>query len=420
MATCRRIIQHLPLEDILMDIQKQQFVDAGKWMKLPVDRLPDYLKVADVNLDNHVNSPDEFGRLYDEVIAGGDGQAGLVAIASLMQQSTVSKPEALGARSLQDVVELQPIWQGLGRIIPMRGVTAGTMALQSALNEISEKLPDYPKCHVGAVDGWFGALTEQAVKEFQAVHQELESTGKVDQLTLKLLDAVLERSRSIQVNAVQPIEPEKLKVISYGDRFGTNCALTFDDGPDPDTEAVLDALKAHNIQGATFFVQGINARRYPRILQRIVDEGHVIGNHTYDHPDLRKLSVQDIEQQLRMCQDAVNNVLGTEYVMTQMRPPYGAFNDAVKGVLRAQKLALIMWQIDSNDWRLENRRNTQNIVANVFSGYAPVTGGRGGALLFHDIHGSTGQILPDILQRLTTEGLKITTVEALLQQKYSA
>jgi peptidoglycan/xylan/chitin deacetylase (PgdA/CDA1 family) len=405
-----------------MDIQKQQFVDAGQWMKLPIERLPDYLKVADVNFSSHINGTDEFGRLYDEILAGGDGQAGIVAIASLMQQATVSTPESLGQRSLQDVAELQPVWQGLGRIIPMRGVTAGTMAIQSALNEISEKLSDYPKCHVGAVDGWFGSLTERAVKEFQAVHQGLESTGKVDQFTLRTLDEVLSRSRTLEVNAVQPIEPvepEKLKVISYGDRFGNNCALTFDDGPDPDTETVLDALKASNVQGATFFVQGINARRYPRILQRIVDEGHVIGNHTFDHPNLRKLSVQEIEQQLRMCQDAVNDALGTEYVMTQMRPPYGSFNDDVKSVLRAQKLALIMWQIDSNDWRRENRQNTQNIVANVFSGYAPVTGGRGGALLFHDIHGSTGEILPDILQRLKTEGLNITTVEALLLQKYS-
>lgn len=403
----------------MVDIQKQQFVDAGRWMKLPIDRLPDYLKVADVNFDNCVNSPDEFSRVYDEIIAGGDGQAGVVAIASLMQQATVPAPEPLEKRILRDVVELQPVWQGLGRIIAMRGLTAGTMAIQSALNEISENLSDYPKCHVGIVDGWFGAITERAVKEFQAVHQELDRTGKVDQLTLEKLDEVLKRSRTIEVNRVQDLDPGKLRVIAYGDRFGTNCALTFDDGPDPDTEAVLDALKAKHIQGATFFVQGINAKRYPQILQRIVDEGHVIGNHTYDHPDLRTLSVQAIEHQLRMCQDAVNDALGTEYMMTQMRPPYGAFNDVVKSVLRAQKLALILWQVDSNDWRRENRQHTQNIVANVFSGHASVTSGRGGVLLFHDIHGSTGQVLPEILRRLKTEGLTMATVEELLQKKYS-
>ena len=402
-----------------MEIQKQQFVEAGRWMKLPLDRLPEYLHVVDINFDGKVDDPDEFGRLYDEIIAGGDGQAGLVSVASLMRQTPVSQPEALAGRTLKDIAELKPVWQGLGRIIAMRGITAGTMAIQSALNEISESLPDYPKCHAGPADGWFGAMTEQAVKEFQAVHQELDSTGKVDQRTLNTLDEVLQRSRSIEVNAVQPVEPGKLRVISYGDRFGNNCALTFDDGPDPDTETVLDALKAQNLQGATFFVQGINAKRYPQILQRIVDEGHVIGNHTYDHPDLRKLSVQEVEHQLRMCQDAVNDALGTEYTMTQMRPPYGAFNDAVKGVLRAQNLALLLWQIDSNDWRRENRQNTQNIVANVFSGHAPVTGGRGGLLLFHDIHGSTGKILPAIVTRLKTEGLHITTVQALLDQKYS-
>lgn len=419
-----------------MEIQKQQFVEAGHWMKVPLDRLPVYLHVVDTNFDGAVDGPEEFSHLYDEIMAGGDGQAGLVSIAGLMQQAPVPQPEALSGRTLKDVAELQPVWQGLGRIMAMRGVTAGTMAIQAALNEISERLSDYPKCHVGMVDGWFGAATEQAVKEFQAVHHELVATGKVDRLTLTRMDDVLARSRNIVVNEInehenerssgigngnsgKPVELTKLRGIFYGDRFGNRCALTFDDGPDPDTETVLDALRAYNIQGATFFVQGINAKRYPRILQRILDEGHVIGNHTYDHPDLRNLSVQAIEHQLRMCQDAVNDALGTEYVMTQMRPPYGALNEIVKSVLRAQNLALILWQVDSNDWRLENRRNLQNIISHVFAGYAPVTGGRGGLLLFHDIYNSTGEILPEILRRLKAEGVAITTVEALLNQKYA-
>lgn len=403
-----------------MAIERAEFVEAGRWMMVPLDLLNEDLRSLDKNGSGTLHGPEEFAALYDKVLADGLGQAGLVSVSSTMRQAVVQESASLKGGTLRDVAELRPVWNGFGRIERARGVTAGTRAIQEALNEISAKLSDYPKTDVGAADGMFGPRTEAGVKAFQAVHRDLDTSGKVDQPTLEQLDAVLARARTIVVNPVEPVEPGRLQMITYNDRFGNDCVLTFDDGPDPDTNKVLDALSTGGVRGVTFFVQGINVRRYPAILRRIVEEGHVLGNHTYDHPDLRQLSESNIQQQLRRCQDAVDDALGRFSPMRQMRPPYGALNDRVRGVLRALNMAVLLWQVDSNDWRQENRRNPENIVRNVFGGSAPVTGGRGGLVLFHDIHPSTGTILPEILRRLKEAGLNHTTVQALLERKYGA
>lgn len=401
-----------------MAIEREAFVEAGRWMTIPVDRLRAELRTFDADGSGAISGVGEFAALYDGLAADGFGSAGPISVAGAMRQAPVADPAPLDDRALKDVPELQPVWGGLGRIERARGTTAGTRAVQQALNLISERLPDYPKAAVGAADGMFGGITEAGVKAFQAAHRDLDSSGKVDQATLKQLDDVLARARKIAVNDIGRVQPGVLRAITYNDRFGSECVLTFDDGPDVDTIMVLDALAEGAITGATFFVQGLNARRNPAILQRIVDENHVIGNHTYDHPDLRRLSVAKVERQLRMCQDAVEDALGREYPMKQMRPPYGAVNARVRSVLRALDLAMLLWQVDTNDWRRENRRNPQNILASIFGGAAPVTGGRGGLILFHDIHPSTGAILPDVIRRLREANLTHTTADALLARKY--
>lgn len=320
---------------------------------------------------------------------------------------------------LKNVVELQAIWNGQRRISRSQNANAGTKAIQETLNEIANTISNYPDCHAGTVDGIYGQQTEMAVKAFQTV-QGLDATGTVDVSTLKKLDEILAQTQSAEVNVPHPIDPGPLRIINYSDRFRDDCVLTFDDGPNQHTPKVLDALKTNNIRGVTFCVQGVNVKRFPQTLRRIVDEGHVLANHSWDHPDLRKLTSNQVEQQLEMCQSAVNDALGKEHVLKQMRPPFGAINDQVKSVLHSRNFEVLLWQVDSNDWRPENQRNPDNIIHNVFAGEAPVTGGRGGLMLFHDIHPAIGDILPKIIQMLDEKGMKLTTAQALLDKKYSA
>lgn len=324
-------------------------------------------------------------------------------------------------RDLKDVPELKDVWSGASKVVRSAGINLGAKAIQEALNEIADKLPDYPECRVGDADGKFGPKTEAAVKAFQAVNQGLEVMGEVDVSTLKKIDEAFLRAQSIQVNDISHVTEDKhMRMIGYNDRFKKLCVLTFDDGPNAYTPRILDILKEKGIQGATFCVQGINVKAHPQILQRIVAEGHVLANHTYDHPDLRTLNAQEIEHQLQSCQDAVNKALGAEHSLQQMRPPYGAINDKVKEVLLPHAFDVLMWQVDSEDWRKQNQQNLENIVNNVFAGSAPATDGRGGLILFHDIHKTTGDILPKIIDRLATDGMKVTTAQKLLDQKYQA
>ena len=401
-----------------MSLPKQAFVDAGQFMLIKQKELPTTLGHKIWPENDAITSPEKFEVLYDSIMTRENPEALLETVSDLMIQVQVATSESLANRNLEQVSQLRAVNLGLGKIVSSPGISAGTKAIQEALNEIANKLPDFPKCYAGVADGKFGQKTENAIRSFQSVHDELSDTGKVDGKTLKMLDEVLTRARTINVNNISNIQHDDvLRMIGNGDRFKNECVLTFDDGPDPDSLRVLDALKSANVKGATFFVQGINVKRYPHILRRMVEEGHVIGNHTFDHPNLTKKSAQEIEKQLNMCQGAVNDALGYDYPLKQMRPPYGALNDNVRGVLRTLGLDVMLWQIDTNDWRPENRKNPQKIIDNIFSGSAPVTR-LGGLILFHDIHPSTGEILPEVIRRLKSEGIRIATAQSLFEQKY--
>jgi peptidoglycan/xylan/chitin deacetylase (PgdA/CDA1 family) len=100
-------------------------------------------------------------------------------------------------------------------------------------------------------------------------------------------------------------------------------ALTFDDGPDPrTTPRILATLRRHDVK-ATFLLVGSQVERHPALLRRLVEEGHTIGNHSYDHADMSYLTPGQIRLELQRTQKAVDKSLGYHYQMTIMRPPYG-------------------------------------------------------------------------------------------------
>ncbi|MGD0401069.1 MAG: polysaccharide deacetylase family protein [Syntrophobacteraceae bacterium] len=220
------------------------------------------------------------------------------------------------------------------------------------------------------------------------------------------------------INKIAGIIHGPLRMIDYSDRLEGKCVLTFDDGPNENTLKVLDALKMGNVHGSTFCVQGVNARKYPWILRRIVDEGHTLANHTYDHPHLPELTGRQIVRQLRMCQDAVNDALGRQHILTQMRPPYGSLDYRVLAILHALNLEVLLWQVDSKDYLPENQRNPNSIVQNVFE--EAVRCGHSGLILLHDIHETTAGIIPVIIQLFTSNGMEFTSVKSLLDIKYHA
>ncbi len=209
---------------------------------------------------------------------------------------------------------------------------------------------------------------------------------------------------------------EAVQGLFYNDRFEKQVALTFDDGPHPvNTPKVLDILKEYGVKG-TFFVTGNNAERYPELIKRIVKEGHTLGNHTFTHPDLAKMSEADVLNELARTQRAVDKALGKHYELEQVRPPYGSMDAEVKSAISKGDDMAILWNVDSNDWRYKN--DDAKILDNIFAGSSSVYV-RGGVLLFHDIHPQTVRVLDDVLARLKSEKFTITTTDAFLDQKYT-
>jgi len=186
---------------------------------------------------------------------------------------------------------------------------------------------------------------------------------------------------------------------------GPYIAMTFDDGPSPETTPrLLDILKQRNIK-ATFFMIGQNAERNPAIVKRILAEGHEIGNHSWTHPQLSKLSDDRVTEEIDKTQNAIKDASG--YTPVLMRPPYGAITARQKDWIEKQfGLSVIIWSVDPFDWK---RPGSSVIEQRILAGARP-----GAIVLSHDIHKQTVDAMPATLDALAAKGFKFVTVSQLI------
>lgn len=178
-------------------------------------------------------------------------------------------------------------------------------------------------------------------------------------------------------------------------------ALTFDDGPSRlTTPVVLDLLKKYKAK-ATFFVLGQNIAGNEDILKRMIEEGHEIANHTWSHPNLTRITADQVKQEIELTQSAIEEVIG--HRPTFMRPPYGAVNASVAA---AAGLASIYWNVDTQDW---SNRDPHLILSQVKAYTNP-----GAIILMHDIHQTTVDGLEPVLHYLTEQQYSLVTTTELL------
>ncbi|MBU4213385.1 MAG: polysaccharide deacetylase family protein [Actinobacteria bacterium] len=204
--------------------------------------------------------------------------------------------------------------------------------------------------------------------------------------------------------AAVPAAPAAAPAPTAPDCAVTPCvALTFDDGPGTYTAALLDALAARGAP-ATFFLVGRNIAKYPAVVAREVAEGHAVGNHTWDHAWLTKLSPEDVGAELDETSAAIQAAAGVSTAL--VRPPYGAFDDASLAVLAARGDAAICWSVDTEDWK---NRDAAVTTQRALEGAAP-----GAIILMHDIHESTLTAIPGIIDGLRAAGYTLVTVPQLL------
>jgi len=183
-------------------------------------------------------------------------------------------------------------------------------------------------------------------------------------------------------------------------------ALSFDDGPlNESTPMILSILKEKDVK-ATFFVAGERVKQFPALVRQEIAEGHEVGNHTYSHPQLTKLSKKKIEAEISMTEKAILEVAPQP---TLFRPPGGFYNDTILQLARDSGYLIILWSIDTNDWRYPP---VGEIVNSVLKDIKP-----GSIILLHDgkYPSSTPEALGFIIDGLKDRGYEIVTVSQLLQ-----
>lgn len=176
-------------------------------------------------------------------------------------------------------------------------------------------------------------------------------------------------------------------------------ALTYDDGPSVHTQPILDLLGQYGGM-ATFFVVGNRVSAYPDTLIRACQMGCEIGNHTYSHKILTKLGTGEIQSQVGMANDAVRAITG--FSPATMRPPGGGYNSNVSN---AVGMPMILWSIDTLDWKTRNAARTQAAVLDHVKD--------GDIVLMHDLYQQTAAASAAIIPELINRGYQLVTITEL-------
>ncbi|MEH2297773.1 polysaccharide deacetylase family protein [Nostoc sp.] len=269
------------------------------------------------------------------------------------------------------------------------GLSAGTMMLIKSSSSEAESTKNINVNNLPVKVG-----TQQQIEELKATM--LNSWQQLVQIK-GFSYAVPQRFQGAIVDSAK-LTPEQ-KVI----------ALTFDDGPWPESTAqVLDILKKNQIKG-TFFLIGQNVKNYPGLVKQEIAEGHVIGNHTWHHW-YQFLNPQAAAYEIVHTADLIYQVTGIKTNL--FRPPGGIMHNGVADYARNSKYAIILWSSDSVDY---SRPAVPKLINNVFRKAKP-----GGIVLMHDGGGNrskTVQALPEIIANFRKQGYRFVTIPELLEMQ---
>jgi peptidoglycan/xylan/chitin deacetylase (PgdA/CDA1 family) len=196
-------------------------------------------------------------------------------------------------------------------------------------------------------------------------------------------------------------------------RRSRQIALTFDDGPnDPYTPQFLDVLARHNVK-ATFFMLGRYVQARPDLARIVAEAGHVIGNHTFSHPNLIFVPANRARKEIEDCHRALTDAVGEHSRL--FRPPFGGRRPASLRVARALGLEPIMWNVTGYDWKAPSPEYIEQKIANRLRG--------GSVILLHDgghermgvDRSKTVVATERVIERCKTEGYEFVTVLEMME-----
>ena len=183
-------------------------------------------------------------------------------------------------------------------------------------------------------------------------------------------------------------------------------AITFDDGPTEYTAQLLDIFAEHGVKG-TFFLVGNRISSHEDVVKRMADEGHEICGHSWDHSDLTTLTGKKLTKQFTSTRKRIRDVAGVE--ISIMRPPYGAYNKYTKRAARSSGFSLVLWSIDTLDWKLQDADKVYDSIMEQVQD--------GAILLCHDTHLTTVEAMERVIPELLAQGYQLVTVTELLTSR---
>lgn len=225
--------------------------------------------------------------------------------------------------------------------------------------------------------------------------------------TNKLGKAQMEGINTWRKNIVQFARKHPDEVFTNGLTNEKRVSITFDDGPDSSiTPAVLEIFRRNNIK-ANFFFLGTQVDFFPNVVRRAFDEGHVILNHSLNHPYFTQLDQQSIKSQIILAENRIKGITGRKPGI--IRPPYGAVDDKVLSAVKETNNRIMIWSIDSMDW--VRGIDKQTVVENVLNNVRP-----GDVILMHSgpAQKTALMALPNIIKRLKENSYGIVGLGELL------
>jgi peptidoglycan-N-acetylglucosamine deacetylase len=191
-------------------------------------------------------------------------------------------------------------------------------------------------------------------------------------------------------------------------------ALTYDDGPnDPHTFRLLEVLARHSVK-ATFFLMGRFAKQRPDIARELTRAGHVIGNHTYSHPNLIFASARQTRMQLLDCTQALTDAVGEHSRL--FRPPFGGRRPSTLRIARAVGLEPVMWNVTGYDWKGKPAEYVERRVGQQVRGGDVILLHDGGHMAFGTDRSQTVSATDRLITRYKSEGYEFLTVPEMMEK----
>ncbi|GAA4730545.1 hypothetical protein GCM10023216_22900 [Isoptericola chiayiensis] len=281
---------------------------------------------------------------------------------------------------------------------------------------------------------WSLAALEPAVVEGRDAATDLD--GQVDAAAVAPLQDAVARAEEVLDAGPDAVDPDEAVALRdtlltttedlWSDRLdqivterrraaradGVDCrvdrcvALTFDDGPVAETERLLRILERKDAP-ATFFMVGDNVAKNPDIARAVADAGHLVANHTWNHPQLTTLDDATVRDELRRTSDAIREATGTAPFL--LRPPYGDVDARVRALATRTGLDVMTWNLDTLDWQTRDAKETRQAVRRNVE--------PGSNILLHDIHSTTVDAVGKIIEDLRDEDYVLVTADLLVDDE---